>query len=305
MKLALVAVFLSTLFIAAPVFATNYIDPLSSCDDSIDEVDRAKIFYSNADGYDLYATNSLCHRCSMTLVAKATTDGSFTCASMFTPHMWKLYIVNSQDPSASTADPVSVSKTTYTFGDEGEYHISTNPNDNFAITVTETNSPMDAMFPLYVLIGVLVAVVVGSFGIPILYDKYTMTKRQRRDESKSRIIGTAHNGMLTEYSPAEPLIADEDRPAVRPHTLSHSSMEEVPIHSPPASSPHVSTTTPSANLASVQAGAAGKKPERLQSLDSFRGFSLCLMIFVNYGGGGYWFFEHAAWNGLTFAGKFY
>jgi heparan-alpha-glucosaminide N-acetyltransferase len=23
------------------------------------------------------------------------------------------------------------------------------------------------------------------------------------------------------------------------------------------------------------------------------------MIFVNYGGGGYWFFDHSAWNGLT------
>jgi heparan-alpha-glucosaminide N-acetyltransferase len=25
------------------------------------------------------------------------------------------------------------------------------------------------------------------------------------------------------------------------------------------------------------------------------------MIFVNYGGGGYWFLDHAPWNGLTFA----
>ena len=25
------------------------------------------------------------------------------------------------------------------------------------------------------------------------------------------------------------------------------------------------------------------------------------MIFVNYGGGGYWFFEHSKWNGLTVA----
>ncbi|XP_054840185.1 heparan-alpha-glucosaminide N-acetyltransferase-like [Eublepharis macularius] len=43
------------------------------------------------------------------------------------------------------------------------------------------------------------------------------------------------------------------------------------------------------------------KSRRLLSLDTFRGFSLTLMIFVNYGGGGYWFFEHAAWNGLTVA----
>lgn len=50
----------------------------------------------------------------------------------------------------------------------------------------------------------------------------------------------------------------------------------------------------------VPAGSA-KKPARLHSLDTFRGLTLCLMIFVNYGGGGYWFFEHADWHGLTFA----
>ncbi|KAL4222015.1 hypothetical protein ACF0H5_018060 [Mactra antiquata] len=43
------------------------------------------------------------------------------------------------------------------------------------------------------------------------------------------------------------------------------------------------------------------KRSRLHSLDTFRGFSLLLMIFVNYGGGGYWFFDHPPWNGLTVA----
>ncbi|CAB3994078.1 heparan-alpha-glucosaminide N-acetyltransferase-like [Paramuricea clavata] len=41
--------------------------------------------------------------------------------------------------------------------------------------------------------------------------------------------------------------------------------------------------------------------KRLQSLDAFRGLSLTLMVFVNFGGGGYWFFEHSKWNGLTVA----
>ncbi|XP_060728609.1 heparan-alpha-glucosaminide N-acetyltransferase isoform X1 [Tachysurus vachellii] len=43
------------------------------------------------------------------------------------------------------------------------------------------------------------------------------------------------------------------------------------------------------------------KSSRLKSLDTFRGFSITLMVFVNYGGGGYWFFQHAPWNGLTIA----
>lgn len=40
---------------------------------------------------------------------------------------------------------------------------------------------------------------------------------------------------------------------------------------------------------------------RLRSLDTFRGISLLVMIFVNYAGGHYWFFHHAAWDGLTIA----
>ncbi|BFY98759.1 hypothetical protein BsWGS_01799 [Bradybaena similaris] len=44
-----------------------------------------------------------------------------------------------------------------------------------------------------------------------------------------------------------------------------------------------------------------KQKQRLKSLDTLRGLTLILMIFVNYGGGGYWFFEHATWNGVTVA----
>ncbi|KAM9314998.1 heparan-alpha-glucosaminide N-acetyltransferase isoform 1-T1 [Pholidichthys leucotaenia] len=40
---------------------------------------------------------------------------------------------------------------------------------------------------------------------------------------------------------------------------------------------------------------------RLRSLDTFRGISLVIMVFVNYGGGRYWFFKHESWNGLTVA----
>ena len=57
------------------------------------------------------------------------------------------------------------------------------------------------------------------------------------------------------------------------------------------------------------------KKQRLKSLDTFRGLvlicyiplflfsslSLVIMIFVNYGGGGYWFFAHSKWNGITVA----
>lgn len=44
-----------------------------------------------------------------------------------------------------------------------------------------------------------------------------------------------------------------------------------------------------------------KTKKRLKSLDIFRGIAIVLMIFVNSGGGHYWWIEHATWNGLHFA----
>ncbi|XP_057335542.1 heparan-alpha-glucosaminide N-acetyltransferase [Microplitis mediator] len=38
--------------------------------------------------------------------------------------------------------------------------------------------------------------------------------------------------------------------------------------------------------------------KRIQSIDSFRGLSILMMIFVNNGAGGYAILEHATWNGL-------
>ncbi|KAK9693643.1 protein of unknown function (DUF5009) [Popillia japonica] len=51
----------------------------------------------------------------------------------------------------------------------------------------------------------------------------------------------------------------------------------------------------------VNSKSTATKKRRLKSLDTFRGITIALMIFVNYGGGGYRFIEHAVWNGLHIA----
>ncbi|KAF4026239.1 hypothetical protein G4228_018251 [Cervus hanglu yarkandensis] len=38
-------------------------------------------------------------------------------------------------------------------------------------------------------------------------------------------------------------------------------------------------------------------PMRLHCVDTFRGMALTIMVFVNYGGGKYWYFKHSSWNG--------
>ncbi|KAI5733432.1 hypothetical protein M8J76_011898 [Diaphorina citri] len=59
-----------------------------------------------------------------------------------------------------------------------------------------------------------------------------------------------------------------------------------------------STTAPSTP---TSPGPAQMARARVRSLDVLRGVAICLMIFVNYGGGQYAIFEHSAWNGMTLA----
>ena len=54
-----------------------------------------------------------------------------------------------------------------------------------------------------------------------------------------------------------------------------------------------SPTTPAPQLSTASS--------RLFSLDTFRGFALSIMIFVNAGGGGYSLLNHSPWNGIHFA----
>uniref|UniRef100_A0A8C3TU09 Heparan-alpha-glucosaminide N-acetyltransferase n=1 Tax=Catharus ustulatus TaxID=91951 RepID=A0A8C3TU09_CATUS len=57
-------------------------------------------------------------------------------------------------------------------------------------------------------------------------------------------------------------------------------------------------TTDSVNCdPTPQSWSTGSRP-RLRSLDTFRGLSLVIMVFVNYGGGKYWFFKHESWNDI-------
>jgi len=60
---------------------------------------------------------------------------------------------------------------------------------------------------------------------------------------------------------------------------------------------------PSPNSASAKSVVTRPKSSgRIVSIDAFRGIALSVMIFVNYGGGGYEaFFDHSKWNGLTVA----
>ncbi len=54
-------------------------------------------------------------------------------------------------------------------------------------------------------------------------------------------------------------------------------------------------------VAPLNSGPRARATSRIAAIDTLRGFSILLMVFVNYGGAGMWFFNHAPWNGLTVA----
>ena len=159
-----------------------------------------------------------------------------------------------------------ISVASYTFGDHGEYDIY--PNADLSIEIVDTEKPRDMMFPLYVLFGVISAIIAVAFLGPCLLRYIVSKTRSKSNDSNDEIsipFLSPHDTTINNYNT----------------NYNMNSSRSTVIHATPSRI---------------------HKSERLQSLDSFRGFSLCLMIFVNYGGGGYWFFDHAEWNGLTVAG---
>jgi hypothetical protein len=63
----------------------------------------------------------------------------------------------------------------------------------------------------------------------------------------------------------------------------------------------ISKATPSQARSTGAEALLAKLANRIRSIDSLRGTCLAFMIFFNTGGGGYWFMDHSAWNGLTVA----
>ncbi|KAF5920657.1 hypothetical protein HPG69_014694 [Diceros bicornis minor] len=57
-----------------------------------------------------------------------------------------------------------------------------------------------------------------------------------------------------------------------------------------------SRADPLAGAPQVEAWAPSAAAQRLRCVDTFRGIALIIMVFVNYGGGRYWYFKHASWN---------
>jgi hypothetical protein len=289
------------------------------CNDEI-TVDYAMVQATNLPANQaIYGLNRQCYQCSH--VPILSTEGQ--CSMVYSPFEWTLYLMNTETNATDA-------KTAYTFGDQGSYAVY---NSASSLKVDILEDPVNSLAPVWIMMGVFIAVGILAFVGPRFYEqiveKYwpdyehgssqtspllaneTFDTKARQNDDLTRRSVTSRQSLKSHPS-ADDLNqttrggdeveagASMGRGSITSNTSGsrHSahSLADIPIAN------QVANAAPSVNAVAASSPPAPKsKPPRLNSLDTFRGFSLCIMIFVNYGGGGYWFFNHAPWHGLTLA----
>lgn len=235
---------------------------VSSC------IDRAMIRYwrpphhlGPGDDESLYGVSEECYDCFLRPLLSPPPIGDTGCILFQTTHAMKL----GNGTSASDS---------FHFGEHGVYNLTVGGG---SLVVSELVAPLGwrTYLPLIVSAGVLAAL--SLFFVAVLptllagYQNLVFRWRRRNKEQASDLedFDLDINALLT-----SPLQEDANN-------LQQGGEQE-----------------PSSVVKQVDSSA---KPGRVQALDTFRGLSLIIMVFVNYGGGGYWFLEHSKWNGLTVA----
>ena len=214
--------------------------------------DRAQVYANSIpQGLFIYAVNADCYKCSRTKVlvpiledsnyyqydntygydypdnTKRLKDKDFnnyyyyrddsfrsdniSCATMWTPFSWTLYLTNDFGETLSSMD--------YTFGDQGKYEIIIDP-DAGSLSVLETTAPVDSLAPLFVLIGILLAVGVVAFGAPPLFEYWNARQGANLESITPKSI---------QYSTI-PLLSDES---------SHAAEEKDSVLFPQSDSPEL------------------------------------------------------------------
>ena len=150
------------------------------------------------------------------------------------------------------------------FNEFGEYEIAGTVE---SLTINEIDNGVDSLLPLYIVIFCIVFIVIASFVIPYVMEMVNNRRKQLNNQK------SMHNPLDVGIN-YDALLQSENEPDLSTFMDVHKQDDN---------------------------NNDKAKSERLLSLDTYRGLSLTLMIFVNYGGGGYWFTDHSPWNGLTIA----
>lgn len=246
------------------------------CDEAM-SIDRSVIRFEGAltdPNAALYGKNHGCYKCSETLL----NTNSSSCVNLWTAHEWDLFLRDTNNNGAELATLANQK-----FSEHGIYNVIYDQTaGTLGITVVQT--PDNPNTPMEVLLGILAGLTLLAYLAPwVLQHLWGFANRRaaafvafRSGKEEAPVFDAAEDIRLEAGG-------DMHQPLLTPEYLA------------------VTTTAATATNATSAVSSAVKKHPRLDCLDTFRGMCLCLMIFVNYGGGRYWYTEHSAWNGLTVA----
>lgn len=192
----------------------------------------------------------------------------FQCDGIPLPDLRKPVVVSTTYPTflqlVKGNDLLSFNESIFHFGQHGHYNVTLTD----AINIVEDITPEDAYAPLKIeLLALFIIIVMCSINA---FATYSTSRFSRYID----VRGLFQSGYFRELQ----------------NDLG---------------SPSETSSEPAGLISSAESvrnnSQNNRNYSRVQSLDAFRGLTIVLMLFVNYGGGKYKYFKHAAWNGLTIA----
>jgi predicted acyltransferase len=294
---------------------------------NVKRYDSSEFIYNGNEVY-LMATNNNCYDCAQSYVlGNFSSNGADNCASLLTSYSWTFTLYDQNTGQ-------SYSSITRLLGEYGVYNLTAvlggvSVSDDSYISVSETHSPNDAYLSVGVTIAVFAFIIFLSFCLPwcrfhcisrdyklslfgIVLIGEERAKKVAFEDEKTPAKSSPSSGVESVETTPATVVSDTDGGIwkyrqsmdgeLSTPLMSRADMEEGDIHTTLGAIPsRGALRDDDSPISSGKPATVSKKPPRLACLDAFRGMAIVLMIFVNYGGGGYYFFDHAPWNGLTVA----
>ncbi|OWF52104.1 heparan-alpha-glucosaminide N-acetyltransferase-like isoform X2 [Mizuhopecten yessoensis] len=268
------------------------------------KMDRAKLTIISKFPNDiiLWTQTTECHGCKL---KKTVGIESNTNCTVSLDTRWKMqYQITHDVDKAHPPQEGSCPKVTLKLDEYGIYYIyvQRNPHNSSFIkcdAALQMNMSADSSIPIYVAIGIFVGVaLIWVFAINC--HRRHWWNRMLLSAGAERLIDPPLNDTKEQGELIKGKQTAGSGRAVR-QRLGRTRQSQTKGRHAYTSQDLGSMQNMNTNINPVDNEESRPKKERLKSLDTFRGLSIVIMIFVNYKGGGYWFFHHARWNGLTVA----
>ncbi|XP_053393211.1 heparan-alpha-glucosaminide N-acetyltransferase-like isoform X2 [Mercenaria mercenaria] len=244
-----------------------------------------------------------CYTCDLQLTAVVEPHHN-TC-TVLVDTRWKMKVsISTDNDSFKVLPSCSVNNLSKWFLEGGNYSIIV-MIENDKITCEKPvlqNDTVDSNIPIYVAMGAFVGLVLLWWLLKYMYRNHLLRRLQYclfPDSAAFIDPDPKRNANKTEYDVKKDKI-EKPSPPVKRYNLRRRKNAKYESDSAPSKNEYAEQDLGVPTNTSEEDAVRPRK-ERLKSLDTFRGISIVVMIFVNYRGGDYWFFRHSKWNGLTVA----